>query len=92
MRISDEKKRKKTKKKTKQSQVVPDLHVDPEGPDVERVDGLPQPGGQVHPVQPTPGPGQEPGGEGAVQRHLQHQTQITSLLLLLPLLLLWLLL
>lgn len=25
--------------------VVPDLHVDPEGPDVERVDGFPQPGG-----------------------------------------------
>lgn len=60
-----------------QKPVVPDLHVDPKGPDVERVDGLPQPCGQVQPIQSTPGTGQEPSREGAVQRHLQHQTQNT---------------
>lgn len=50
---------------------VPDLHVDPKGPNVEGVDGFPQPGGEVHPVETTPGPRQEAGWKGAVQRHLQ---------------------
>ena len=32
------------------------LHVHPEGPDVQAVDRFPQPGGQLHLVQPPPGP------------------------------------
>lgn len=46
-------------KKTNKQQkpVVPDLHVDPEGPDVQRIDGFPQPGGEIHSVQSTPGTG-----------------------------------
>ncbi|KAF3848376.1 hypothetical protein F7725_014873 [Dissostichus mawsoni] len=33
-------------------------------PDVQRVDGLPQPGGQLHAVQTAPGSGEEAGREG----------------------------
>lgn len=56
----------------------PHLHVNSEGPDVERVDRLPQPMGELHPVQPAPGPGEEAGGEGAVHRHLQGRQGTTG--------------
>lgn len=67
------KKNKKKHRKQPNSQ-NPDLHVDPEGPDVEGVDGFPEPGGEVHPIETTPGPREEASREGAVQCHLQHQT------------------
>lgn len=56
-----------------------DLHVDPKGPDVQGVDGLPEPVRQVHAIETAPGPREEAGWEGAVQRHLQQQTQTRSL-------------
>lgn len=55
-----------------------DLHVDPEGPDVEGVDGLPEPVRQVHAVETAPGPREQASGEGAVQRHLQEQTRTST--------------
>lgn len=51
------------------------LHVDPKGPDVHGVDGLPEPVRQVHVIETTPGPREQTSGEGAVERHLQEQTQ-----------------
>lgn len=48
----------------------PYLHVDPKRPDVQRVQGLPQPGGEFHLIDATPGPRDEAHGEGAIQRHL----------------------
>lgn len=54
------------------------LHVDPKGPDVQRVDGLPEPVRQVHVIKTAPGPRQQASGEGAVQRHLQEQTQTST--------------
>lgn len=42
------------------------LHVDPEGPDVQAVDGFPQPGGQLHLVQPAPGPGEHARRDGLI--------------------------
>lgn len=56
-----------------------DLHVDPKGPDVEGVDGLPEPVREVHAIETAPGPGEEARWEGAVQRHLQQQTQTRTL-------------
>lgn len=56
-----------------------DLHVDPKGPDVQGVDGLPEPVRQLHAVETAPGPGEEARWEGAVQRHLQQQTQTRTL-------------
>lgn len=37
------------------------LHVHPKGPDVEAEDRLPQPGGQLHVVQPAPRTGEQAG-------------------------------
>lgn len=37
------------------------LHVHPKSPDVEAEDGLPQPGGQLHVVQPAPRTGEQAG-------------------------------
>lgn len=44
----------------------PDLHVDSEGPDVQREDRFPEPAGEVQLIETTPGPRQETGREGAV--------------------------
>lgn len=57
-----------------------DLHVDAEGPDVQGVDRFPEPGGEVQPIETTPGPREEASREGAVQRHLQHQAGNGTLL------------
>lgn len=56
------------------------LHVDPKGPDVQGVDGLPEPVRQVHAIKTAPGPREQASGEGAVQRHLQEQTQTCTLI------------
>lgn len=55
------------------------LHVDPKGPDVQGVDGLPEPVRQVHVIETAPGPREQASGEGAVQRHLQEQTQTCTI-------------
>lgn len=47
------------------------LHVDPEGPDVEAVDGLPQPGGQLHLVQAPPGSREQASGNRFVECNLR---------------------
>ena len=49
------------------------LHVDPKGPDVEAVDGLAEPGWQVNLVQPTPGPREEPRGDGFIEGDLHRR-------------------
>lgn len=57
----------------------PDLHVDPKGPDVQGVDGFPEPGGQIQSIQTAPGPRDQAGWEGAVQRHLQEEAETAAL-------------
>lgn len=56
------------------------LHVHPKGPDVQAVHWLPQPRGQLHLVQATPGPWQQPGGDRLVQGNLQEELQHVSAL------------